>query len=75
MITPLKHEENESLCRRWCVEDCFTARHYNPQDVPAIAGRCPKDCMGCLYTERHKRDDASWIPQPMDKQYYHWGNR
>jgi len=75
MIKQLTHKDGESLCQRWCVEDCSTARHYDPEDVPTVVGKCPKDCLICLYRERHSKDDANWTPQPSDRQYHHWYNR
>ena len=74
-MDPLIHEKDESLCRQWCVEDCFTARHYAPQDIPTVVGECPEQCNNCLYMERYKRNDANWTPEPIDKQYHHWFTR
>jgi len=75
MIKPLIHKDGESLCQRWCVEDCSTARHYNSKDVITVIGECPKDCSICLYLERHNMDDANWIPLLSDRQYHHWETR
>lgn len=79
-MRPLMHTKDESLCQKWCVEDCRVARQeverlYDPTEVPMVTGKCPLDCNICLYLERHKRDDANWIPQPTDKQYQHWETR
>jgi len=74
-MKPLVHEESESLCQQWCVEDCFTARHSNSKDIPTVVGECPKQCNICLYAERYTRNDANWIPEPTNKQYQHWFNR
>ena len=76
-MKPLVHTKGESLCRKWCVEDCRIARYKaerlcNPMEVPSVTGKCPLDCSLCLYAERHKRDDANWIPQQTDAQYHHW---
>ena len=73
----LRHYHNESLCQKWCVEQCHIARQeierlLDPMEPPSVAGKCPLNCDICLYSERHKRDDANWIPQPTDKQFQHW---
>ena len=79
-MKPLRHNDNESLCQKWCVKDCHIARHeverlLDPMEPPSVAGKCPLDCDICLYSERHKRDDTNWIPQPTDKQFQHWLTR
>ena len=79
-MKPLKHADNESLCQQWCVDDCWAARHeaerlQDPMEVPLVTGKCLLDCSLCLYAERHKRDDANWIPQQTDVQYHHWITR
>ena len=76
-MTPLVHTKDESLCQKCCVEDCQTARCeagrlLDPMEVPSVVGKCLLDCSLCLYAERHKRDDANWIPQQTDAQYHHW---